>query len=42
MVTQINQEVGGPRFGIVSADAESPFVGDGAFCPRPAALVLIT
>lgn len=31
LLTEINREVGGPRFAIVSADAESPFSGDGAF-----------
>jgi hypothetical protein len=31
ILTEINGEVGGPRFAIVSADAESPFSGDGAF-----------
>lgn len=31
ILTEINQEVGGPRFAIVSADAERAFSGDGAF-----------
>ncbi len=31
ILTQINEEVGGPRFAIVSADAARPFSGDGAF-----------
>jgi hypothetical protein len=31
ILREINHEVGGPRFAIVSADAESPFSGDGAF-----------
>jgi hypothetical protein len=31
MLADMNQEVGGPRFAILSADAESPFTGDGAF-----------
>lgn len=31
ILTEINKEVGGPRFAIVSADAASPFSGDGAF-----------
>ena len=31
ILAAINLEVGGPRFAIVSADAASPFTGDGAF-----------
>jgi hypothetical protein len=38
----INQEVGGPRFAIVSADAGSSFSGDGAFRLKPNGLVPAT
>ena len=41
ILTEINQEVGGPRFAIVSADADSPFSGDGAFRLRPDGLVRV-
>jgi hypothetical protein len=41
ILLEINQAVGGPRFAIVSADAESPFSGDGAFRLRPEGLMLI-
>ena len=39
MLAAINDEVGGPRFAIVSADADSPFTGDGAFRLRASGLV---
>lgn len=39
ILDKINREVGGPRFAIVSADAESPFTGDGAFQLRVEGLV---
>jgi hypothetical protein len=38
---QINRDVGSPRFAIVSADANSPFTGDGCFRLKPSGLVLI-
>ena len=31
LLAAINAEVGGPRFAILSADADTPFTGDGAF-----------
>ena len=34
----LNREVGGPWFAIISADADSPFSGDGAFRLRPESL----
>ena len=39
VLTQIYQETGGPRFAIVTADAASPFSGDGAFRLRADRLV---
>jgi hypothetical protein len=41
ILTEINREVGGPRFAIVSADADSPFSGDGAFRLRPEGLIAV-
>jgi hypothetical protein len=41
LLTEINREVGGPRFAIVSADAASPFSGDGAFRLKANRLVLL-
>lgn len=39
ILTEINKEVGGPRFAIVSADAARLFSGDGAFRLRANRLV---
>ncbi len=44
LLDELNTEVGGPRFAIVSADASSPFTGDGSFrlrsgIPRSSSLI---
>jgi hypothetical protein len=40
VLTEIIEAVGGPRFAIVSADADRSFSGDGAYRLRPDGLVL--
>jgi hypothetical protein len=42
ILAELNRETGGPRFAIVSADAESPFSGDGAFRLQATRLVTVT
>ena len=44
IVEEMNRAVGGPRFAIVAADADTPFTGDGAFQLRdgtPSASALV-